>query len=381
MRLLNKGYPPGWNTTKDWMWWKAQRWNKTGDWMWWKAQRWNKTGDWMWKCPFGWNSSMEYMWWKAQQWNKSEDWMWEYPPGWNSSMEYMWWKAEGRNKSGDWMWEYPPGWNSSMDYMWWKEEGWNKTGDWMWEKPDRWSPEEDGMWSPEDEYEDGPNSIVGIFIFLHALNYSMKDDVYGSALTRCIEDSGLMDMVWNIFVRNCSQLPARLLQRLLRKAEDFLLRAKPETFHRLSTISNSSQIEFVMTFLRERYQKMCLDVRMQVFQWARRSLVLAQCQGEKAGQSMKQTGPTSGLANKPPPGKCRQLQMTSRAVDTIGFFILDAPDKEFANVRPPQLCNLFAGPDIARNLSGLSDMDPRRGKKLLAQLSTQCKLRNITRYV
>ncbi|XP_072916060.1 otoancorin-like isoform X1 [Hemitrygon akajei] len=372
-------YPPGWNSSKDDMWWNEQRWNKTGDWMSWKEQRWNKTGDWMWKSPTGMHLFMEYMWWKAQRWNKTGDWMWKYPSKWNSPMDDMWWKEQRWNKTGDWMWEYPPGWNSSKDDMWKYPPGWNSSKDEMWEKPDRWNTTEDWMLSPEDEFEGGPNPIVGIFMFLHGLHYSMKDDVYGSALTRCIENSGLMDMVWTVFVQNCSQLPAQIFQQLLWKVDDFLLRAKPETFLQLPTISNSSQIEFVMKFLRERYQNMNLDVRMQVFQWARRSLVSAQCQGGKDTQPMKQTGLSSAFTKKPPAGKCRQLQMTNRTVDTIGFFILDAPDKEFAHVRPQQLCNLFAGPDIARNLSSISDMDSMRGKKLLAQLGAHCNLRNITR--
>ncbi|XP_051901671.1 otoancorin-like [Pristis pectinata] len=416
-----KSMPPGWNSTKDDMWWKAMlsRWNSTEDDMWWMkgphrwnstwGHRWNSTWGYMWwmKGPHRWNSTWGhrwnstwgYMWWMkgphrwnstwGHRWNSTWGYMWgmKGPHRWNSTWGYMWgMKGPHRwNSTGDYMWwmKGPHRWNSTRDYMWGMEgpHRWNSTGDYMWgmEGPYRWNSTGDYMWPMGVADKDGPMPKMNISMFLHILYYTLRDDEYGSALERCVEGSRSSEMAWTTIVSNFSRLPPDLLPQLLWGARGFLLKAELETFRRLPSTSNFSQIELMMEFFGERYQELSNDARREIFQWARRSLVAAQCQEGKDHQSMKQTDPPPSRRTRPPPGNCEKLQMNNNTLEVLGMFIFDAPDEDFARVRPQQVCDLFYEEDFPQKLPG---MEPKQGKRLLALLKVHCdraQLRNITR--
>ncbi|XP_069796574.1 otoancorin-like isoform X2 [Narcine bancroftii] len=213
---------------------------------------------------------------------------------------------------------------------------------------------------------------VNVPVFLMLYHYTMKDDEYGQKLMGCVEKSCSSEMAWSLVLTNLTSLHPPVLKLLLWGSENHLLRAKADTIRKLPNARDSKQLQLMMRFFCERYHQLSKEMRMEIFLWARRSMLSSHCSDGKMPPRTNQSIPALNSSRDPSRDDCGPRWINNKRLAVLGIFIIHAPDEDFKQIRPEQLCDLYNNGNFSRWLSQKDNLDPRRAKHLLVKLKIYC---------
>ncbi|XP_055521469.1 uncharacterized protein LOC129715629 [Leucoraja erinacea] len=243
-----------------------------------------------------------------------------------------------------------------------------------------------------------------IVILLHKLRCAKTDPEYGQALGQCMDHSRVSQAAWEAVVANLTKMCPWTLHTILGGSKDYLLRAEADVVEELPTVSCPFQLGVMMHFFRGLYPEMGEEMREKLFKWAKRSLRSSRCQAGKSPSNGGLRPPPSSNDGQSPPRPSNDGQSPQRpdmnegsdggsacglswvnkdTVALLGIFIMQASNRDFAQVRAEQVCDLIEESDFLARLTEAADDLPDRVKHVMDMLQTQCgdkaQLRNISR--